>query len=199
MKNGVHAEVHTIVHTTKQPQYIDGEWEKGMTKGSIRIEAASPRDKLEPQSRLNYAKVYTVECNVKVCFIGKVHVDFRQRLVADYNEVHPQLRYGGNGGGTQSSAYSTDAVSHTGAWPDTYNNSGYGAGGVEYPLAGSDPLTSPGNYRPNDFERRHTDAIQEEEVSYEQGDEGTYSGGEEDDGKHGQPEATEPEDLYSAK
>ena len=204
MKNGVHAEVHTIVHTTKEPKYLAGEWEKGMTKGAIRIEPATPRDKLEPQSRLNYAKVYTVECNVKVCFIGKVHVDFRQQIVADYNSVHPQLKYGGSGGGNQSSTFSTDAVSHAGgAWATSYDPSDHasgfesGRGGAEYSLQGVDPLGMSVTYQADDFQRRHTDAI-EEEASPAPGDDEQFATGS-GFGQHLQPEDGEHEDLYSAK
>lgn len=68
-----------------------GEREKGLTRQPIRMEASSPRHKLDRASRLNYAKIYTVEHNVKVWFIGEVHQESCEHLVADYNEMHPLL------------------------------------------------------------------------------------------------------------
>lgn len=93
-KSGVHAEHHTIIHTEKEPWYADGEWEKGLTRTPIRAEPTSLRHKLDPMSRLNYAKLYTVEYNVKVWFVGKVHHRSERDLIADYNDVHPPMTGG---------------------------------------------------------------------------------------------------------
>ena len=65
-KRGVHASHHTIIYTDK-PIISKGEKEKGLTKKPIKIIPSSPRHKLDRYSRLNYAKTYTVEYNVKVC------------------------------------------------------------------------------------------------------------------------------------
>lgn len=43
----------------------------------------TPREKLDEASRINYAKVYTVEYNVKVLFIGKVDPDHKHRILGD--------------------------------------------------------------------------------------------------------------------
>lgn len=53
----------------------------------IRIEPKSPRDVLDEMSRLNYAKTYTVEHNVKVAFIGRVHKDSKLTLQKDYLKI----------------------------------------------------------------------------------------------------------------
>jgi hypothetical protein len=42
-------------------------------------------------SRLNYAKLYTVEHNVKVFFIGKIAKSYEQKVVDAYNGVHMPL------------------------------------------------------------------------------------------------------------
>ncbi|TVY71168.1 hypothetical protein LSUE1_G008387 [Lachnellula suecica] len=89
-KRGVHAEDHAIIYT-ERPTRFDGEREKGLTMEPIRVVPVSSRHKLDRASRLNYAKVYTVECNVKVWFIGRVHENSEDRLVADYNRVHPPM------------------------------------------------------------------------------------------------------------
>lgn len=43
-----------------------------MVKQPIAIDPASPREKLDQMSRLNFGKVYTVEFNVKVRNVGTV-------------------------------------------------------------------------------------------------------------------------------
>ena len=66
MKRGVHAKHHTAIYSSEKAHLLRGEKEKGMTKRPIRITTSNPRHKLDPTSRLNYAKPYTVEYNVKV-------------------------------------------------------------------------------------------------------------------------------------
>lgn len=58
----------------------------------IKVQPARKEHKLTEWSRLNYAKVYTVEYNVKVWFIGKINPESEARLVADYNVIHPALQ-----------------------------------------------------------------------------------------------------------
>jgi hypothetical protein len=65
-KEGVHADHHAIIYTEK-PVASRGEKDKGLTKKPIKVITSSPRHKLDNFSRLNYAKTYTVEYNVKVC------------------------------------------------------------------------------------------------------------------------------------
>jgi len=72
--------------------------EKGlMTKHPIRIEVTKDSHKLDPLSRLNYAKLYTVEHNVKVLFIGKVAKNYEIDVMYGYNEAHPPFSYAGPG------------------------------------------------------------------------------------------------------
>lgn len=68
---------HAIVHTTKEaPELLSGEepveGEYGMM-ASIRVRPKSKQEKLQKESRINFAKIYTVEHNVKVCEFGDVH------------------------------------------------------------------------------------------------------------------------------
>ena len=53
--------------------------ERGMLK-SIRVNAKSRQDKLNVLSRINFAKIYTVEHNVKVYDFGNVHEKSLHRL-----------------------------------------------------------------------------------------------------------------------
>ena len=81
MQRGVHPEHHAIIYTGKSPAM--GKNEQITTK-SIQMEPNSKRHKLDPYSRINYAKLYTVEHNVKVQFIGKIAERHEQRIVTDY-------------------------------------------------------------------------------------------------------------------
>ncbi|KAK6580097.1 hypothetical protein PZA11_007119 [Diplocarpon coronariae] len=58
-----------------------------MTK-QIKVDVSNPADKFDPLSRLNYSKVYTVEHNVKVRFIGQVNKHYEQQVMLDYNDTH---------------------------------------------------------------------------------------------------------------
>lgn len=46
--------------------------EPKMTKDPVEVEPAGPDQKLDPMSRLNFGKVYTVEHNVKVLPVGRI-------------------------------------------------------------------------------------------------------------------------------
>jgi hypothetical protein len=43
----------------------------------------SPKDKLDPTSHINYAKLYTIEYNLKVHFIGRVDPSHKHRILGD--------------------------------------------------------------------------------------------------------------------
>ena len=88
----VHVEDYAVIRTAPEPECLDREMEKGMNKSSIWIEPSSPRYILGPQSRLNYAKVYTAEYNVKVWFISKFHAEDSEQVVVDDNNTHPPLQ-----------------------------------------------------------------------------------------------------------
>src|SRR5271170_917364 len=70
-KPGVKPQDHAIIYTKSGRKPRETDDEQKLQNNPIRMEPMSPRDQLNPLSRLNYAKIYTVECNVKVCFIGK--------------------------------------------------------------------------------------------------------------------------------
>jgi len=87
-KKGVHAEDHAVIYTGQAPIFKDGEQ---ISKRSIRMVPKSSRHKLDPASRINYAKVYTVEHNVKVYFVGEIAEKHEQQVVTDYNNTHKPL------------------------------------------------------------------------------------------------------------
>jgi hypothetical protein len=87
-KFGCRPQDHAIIYSTESaPKAISGE-DTTLLRKSIRCKMNSSRDKLDATSRLNYAKLYTVEHNVKVQFIGKISKSHENRIVAVYNEIH---------------------------------------------------------------------------------------------------------------
>jgi hypothetical protein len=124
LKKGVKYEFHCVIYTDKpimKPK-------ERITKQSIRMVPDNPRFKLDPASRMNYAKVYTVEHNTKVQFIGRISSKYTQQLADDYNRVHQPISDLGTsrqqpgqatynyaqGGSTQSSSYQvTSSSSYT--------------------------------------------------------------------------------------
>ncbi|TGO20990.1 hypothetical protein BPAE_0250g00020 [Botrytis paeoniae] len=87
---GVHAEEHAIIYTTK-PKLAPNEHISQMIFHPIRMIPDSARHHLDLASRINYAKTYTVEYNVKVWFIGKIDQDSEQTLRESYNQANPPL------------------------------------------------------------------------------------------------------------
>jgi hypothetical protein len=55
----------------------------GLTKKSIRVKMFNPKDKLDVTSHINYAKVYTIEYDLKVHFIGKVDSSHKHQILGD--------------------------------------------------------------------------------------------------------------------
>jgi hypothetical protein len=88
MKKGLHPETHAVIFTGKGPVTQPGE---KLTKKSIRMLPNSEREKLDHASRINYAKVYTVEHNVKVFFIGSIAPKYEQRFLSEYQATHPPM------------------------------------------------------------------------------------------------------------
>ncbi|PMD23432.1 hypothetical protein NA56DRAFT_71340 [Hyaloscypha hepaticicola] len=98
LKRGVHPEDHAVIYSSKSKGPYVLEREKGlMTKHPIRVELFKESQKLDPLSRLNYAKLYTVEHNVKVFFIGRVAKNYERDVMNGYNEAHPPFSNAGPG------------------------------------------------------------------------------------------------------
>lgn len=87
-KNGLDPSTHAIIHMIDQAAVRLAK-ETGMTKDPIAIEPASPDQKLDQMSRINFGKVYTVEHNVKVLHVGKIHESSMARFQSYWrNSVH---------------------------------------------------------------------------------------------------------------
>ena len=80
-----HAIIYTSEHAPKPKEH-----ETKLLR-PIYVKPATPREKLDRAARLNYAKLYTIEHNVKVWFIGKVASKFEKQLIDDYNKINKPL------------------------------------------------------------------------------------------------------------
>ncbi|PMD40903.1 hypothetical protein L207DRAFT_347188 [Hyaloscypha variabilis F] len=157
-KRGVHADHHAIIYSGKKPVAFRGEKERGLQMRSIKVTPDSPRHKLDDASRLNYAKTYTVEYNVKVWFIGKVSSDSEWQIRTDYNRVHPPLDLRGlqpppdgqdelfdyAGGGAAGTEYATSYAGYTTPYASPYtSNTAYPAASGNVPYTASYATAQP--------------------------------------------------------
>lgn len=91
LKKGVHAAHHAMIYSSSpQPKPL---LDEQLTKKAIKVDITDFRYPLDDASRLNYNKVYTVEHNVKVHFIGTVAKRSQHQVVTDYNVTHQPLAY----------------------------------------------------------------------------------------------------------
>jgi hypothetical protein len=73
---------HSIIHTSSAPPAPKSNEAPDVASGErpmlnpIRVRPRKRTDKMDPMSRLNYSKMYTVEHNVKVYDFGTVHENF---------------------------------------------------------------------------------------------------------------------------
>ncbi|KAF2843245.1 hypothetical protein M501DRAFT_905314, partial [Patellaria atrata CBS 101060] len=81
-KKSVIKEHHAIIYTGKslpndipKPKELPGR-EEGPMREPIRVKQNVKYEKMDPMSRVNFAKIYTVEHNVKVYDFGNVHPRF---------------------------------------------------------------------------------------------------------------------------
>lgn len=90
LKAGVKAKDHAIIYTGK-PTILKGE---KLELEPIKMVPDTHRDKLDLASRINYAKIYTVEHNVKVHFIGRLDKSSRRKFMTDFDLVWSRKRFG---------------------------------------------------------------------------------------------------------
>jgi hypothetical protein len=84
-KSGVDPSNHANNLTTGSTPTA-GSGEPRMTKEAIAVVPVSHDRKLDPMSRINFAKIYTVEHNVKVKHIGEIHEGDLYRLMGYYRK-----------------------------------------------------------------------------------------------------------------
>ncbi|KAK4966483.1 hypothetical protein LTR42_011648 [Elasticomyces elasticus] len=91
-KVGTKKSEHSIIHTGRlPPQPTPGERpsrdEHGMRSRAIRVNPDRPDKQLDAMSRLDYAKVHTIQHNIKVAPVGVVHPDSMAALLSQFQEV----------------------------------------------------------------------------------------------------------------
>ncbi|KAF7956934.1 hypothetical protein EAE96_004258 [Botrytis aclada] len=90
-KSGVHPEEHAIIYTTPEPRLVTNEDGRKMKFDPVKMIPDSSRHALDKASRINYAKIYTVEYNVKVWFIGRVDRASEPIVIRSYNDANQPL------------------------------------------------------------------------------------------------------------
>jgi len=83
-KPGVDPSTHAVIFM-KNSTPTFGLEEPMMTKEPIAVVPVSPDKKLDSMSRINFAKIYTVEHNVKVKHIGEIDKAYVHRLMGHYS------------------------------------------------------------------------------------------------------------------
>lgn len=124
-----------VYSSDRQPAFRDGE-KTELLQPEIKIKVSSRKHNLDEDSRLNYAKLYTVEHNVRVCFIGEVDRRYMGRLVDTYNSINPPIDYdstyqnhgvSSTSSGAQPSSWTPTATQTEGYTPEEDNADLYGA------------------------------------------------------------------------
>ncbi|TGO35981.1 hypothetical protein BHYA_0139g00280 [Botrytis hyacinthi] len=127
-KSGVHPEEHAIIYTTPEPRLVNNEDGSKMKFDPVKMIPDSSRHALDPASRINYAKIYTVEYNVKVWFIGHVDQACEQIVKKSYNDANLPLPLSSQPSVSVPTAYSINSP--------TYDNSSYAMPGPSSNIAG---------------------------------------------------------------
>ncbi|RAL64210.1 hypothetical protein DID88_002102 [Monilinia fructigena] len=130
-KPGLYAEDHAIIHTTPNARLVPNEDGNRMIFRPVKVIPESKRHSLDSASRINYAKVYTVEYNVKVWFIGHVDRDSESTVKESYDQAHPPLNLSSQTSALRSyqiddSAYSVPSFTTPGATSNYTNIPSYG-------------------------------------------------------------------------
>ena len=117
-KLGVNKSEHTIVHTGKEsPPALPAEKphrdEQGMRSPAIRVTPDNTIDKLDPLSRLHFARVHTIEQNIKVMSFGMVHEKSRASLLHHFRDVWTDTMDGPQSAPSKNSALGTTQATAT--------------------------------------------------------------------------------------
>jgi hypothetical protein len=91
-KHGVAKWQHAIAFSSRSEPAVAAEerpraGEGGGMMPGIRIVPRSKWDKMDPKSRIDFGRVYTVEHNVKVYDFGDVHYSYLKRLIDQWLSV----------------------------------------------------------------------------------------------------------------
>ncbi|KAH8597189.1 hypothetical protein B0O99DRAFT_592936 [Bisporella sp. PMI_857] len=85
MKHGIHPIDHAAVFPSTKKRATLREGER-LDKKEFSIVVENPQEKIDPMSRINFGKIYTVEHNVKVCKVGRIHQNDLPSLIKYFAE-----------------------------------------------------------------------------------------------------------------
>ncbi|KAK3712227.1 hypothetical protein LTR37_009089 [Vermiconidia calcicola] len=99
-KQSLKKDEHTVVYTGKKvpsptPQEMPKRGEAGMLPQAVRVDPDDLAEKLDDMSRIHFAKVYTIEHNVKVKSFGRVNRNSMQPLLYQFRTVWERTAKGG--------------------------------------------------------------------------------------------------------
>jgi hypothetical protein len=77
-----------MIYTGDTPPQAEAQ----LIRKPIKMTPKYPREKLDPKSRIHYAKTYTVEHNLRVLIIGKIHENSKGRFLADLAQVQSYIK-----------------------------------------------------------------------------------------------------------
>lgn len=83
---------HAIIHTSKRPpnptasELPNAKQREDVMKTPIRVKPRSISDQMDPTSRVNFFKIYTIEHNIKVYEVGDVHQDSVRRFQRHFDD-----------------------------------------------------------------------------------------------------------------
>lgn len=116
---------------------------------AIRVMPDVNTDRLRPQSRLNYGKIYTIEHNVPVRPFGVVHADSARALTLQFNQVLQQAGRNVVAGPTEAAAAAVRARPALTAYPPAStayppaSDNARGAVGPAYPTRARNAQATP--------------------------------------------------------
>jgi hypothetical protein len=125
-KNGVQSQYYAVVYAQgSEPLFAPGEM---MTKRPISIVVENNLEKLDPMSRLNFGRVYTVEHNLKVSKVGRIAPEDMHALEANFLETIGATNQQPTLESTNAEPLSnqTEAQAYVAAYPSEYPPAGYG-------------------------------------------------------------------------
>jgi hypothetical protein len=125
-KNRVQSQHYAVVYAQgSEPLLAPGEM---MTKRPISIVVENNLEKLDPMSRLNFGRVYTVEHNLKVSKVGRIAPEHMHVLEANFLETIRATNQQPTLESTNAEPLSdqTEAQAYVAAYPSEYPPTGYG-------------------------------------------------------------------------
>jgi hypothetical protein len=90
-KAGVDPEGHATIHMVDNPPPKEDEKISDFTNDPIQVKLITARDKLDSNSIVDFTRLYTVEHNLKVYFIGELTSSSRREALAAVNAARKRM------------------------------------------------------------------------------------------------------------